>query len=117
MEKSIYMVLNLNNMEVVTLNKKEFVEEVSKRCMLTSYVVEEVFNVSFGVIGETLLKGQKVDVPKLGSFSVRERKDIEYQNLFGKGQQVVEGYQYPAFQISAGLKNRIKNGNKIRPEK
>lgn len=98
------------------MTKKEFVEEVAKRCMLTPYVVEEMFNVSFGIIGEYLLKGQKVDIPKLGSFSTRERKDTEYQNLFGKGQQFVEGYKYPAFQISAGLKNRIKNGNKIRPE-
>ena len=66
------------------MNKKEFVEEVAKRCMLTSYVVEEVFNVSFGVISENLLRGQKVEIPKLGSFSTRERRDTEYKNLFAK---------------------------------
>ena len=117
MEILTYMELNSSNMGVIILNKKEFIEEVSKRCMLTSYVVEEVFNVSFGVVCEYLLKGQKVDIPKFGSFSTRERKDTEYKNLFGKGSKTVDGYQYPAFQIAAGLKNKIKNSNKIRPEK
>ena len=98
------------------MNKKEFVEEVAKRCMLTSYVVEEVFNVSFGVISENLLRGQKVEIPKLGSFSTRERRDTEYKNLFGKGTQVIEGYQYPAFQVAAGLKNKVKQGGKVRPD-
>ena len=50
------------------MNKKDFTNEVAKRCMVTPYVVDEIFNVSSGVVIENLLKGEQVEIPKLGKF-------------------------------------------------
>ena len=56
METLNYMVLILKDMEEQLLNKKDFTNEVAKRCMVTPYVVDEIFNISSGVIIENLLK-------------------------------------------------------------
>ena len=50
-----YMVFISKDMEEQLLNKNHFINEVAKRCMVTPYVVDEIFNVSSGVIIENLL--------------------------------------------------------------
>ena len=92
------------------MNKKDFVNEVAGRCMLTPYVVDEVFNISFGVIAENLLKGEQVEVPKLGKFVLREKSATTYTNLFGGKSKTIDKTIYPLFQIATGLKNKVKNG-------
>lgn len=90
------------------LNKKEFIEEVAKRCMLTTYVVEEIYNVSSGLIAEKLISGESVTIPNIGKFEVRE---MNAKNLaFSNSNTCV----YPALKVSNMLKNRIKNGYKYK---
>ena len=92
------------------MNKKSFVEEVSKRCMITTYVLDEIFNVSSGVIIENLLKGEQVEVPQLGKFVLKEKKETTYKNLYGNNEKIVGKMVYPLFQITNNIKNRVKNG-------
>ena len=94
------------------LTKKEFVEEVAKRTMLTPYVVDELYNVSSGLVAEKLISGESVDVPKLGKFKLSERKASVYKNLIGRQEKTMDVIKYPTFTISNPLKNRIKNGQK-----
>lgn len=105
-----YMVFILRDMEEQLLNKKDFTNEVAKRCMLTPYVVDEILNVSSGVIIENLLKGEQVEIPKIGKFILREKKETTYKNLYGNGEKTVGKMIYPLFQIANNIKNRVKNG-------
>lgn len=104
------MVLNLKDMVVRTLNKKDFVEEVAKRCMVTTYVVDEIFNISSGITIEELLKGNQVEIPKIGKFMLKERKPTAYKGLFGKDNCTLEGYSYPHFQVANSIKTKVKKG-------
>lgn len=112
METLNYMVLILKDMEEQLLNKKDFTNEVAKRCMVTPYVVDEIFNISSGVAVEELLKGNQVEIPKMGKFTLKERKSTAYKGLFGKEDCTVGGYVYPHFQIANFIKTKIKNGVK-----
>lgn len=106
------MVLNSKDAEEHILNKKDFINEVANRCMITPYVVEEIYNVSSGLIAETLIKGEQVEVPKIGKFILKEKKATTYKNLYGGQEKTVEKTVYPLFQVAAWLKTRVKNGNK-----
>lgn len=94
------------------LNKNDFVNEVSKRCMVTPYVVEEIFNVSSSITIEELLKGRQVEIPKMGKFVLKKRKSTSYKKLFGKDNCTIQEYTYPSFQIANFIKTKIKNGAK-----
>lgn len=110
METLNYMVFILKDMEEQLLNKKEFTNEVAKRCMVTPYVVDEIFNISSGVIIENLLKGEQVEIPKIGKFILREKKETTYKNLYGNSEKTVGRMTYPLFQVTNNIKNRVKNG-------
>lgn len=104
------MIFVLKDTEERSLNKKDFINEVAKRCMVTPYVVDEIFNVSSGVIIENLLKGNQVEIPKLGKFILREKKETTYKNLYGNSEKTVGRMTYPLFQVTNNIKNRVKNG-------
>lgn len=92
------------------MNKKEFTEEVANRCMVTKYVVDEIFNVSCGLAIEKMLKGEQVEIPKFGKFLIKTRSPRTYKKFFGKDNYTVDGYVYPSFQVSSSIKNRVRNG-------
>lgn len=88
------------------LNKKDFIEEVANRSMLTKYVVEEIYNLSYGIIAEKLISGESVELPNIGKFEIRKKNA---KNLISVNDGLCV---YPAFKIGNALKNRIKNGHK-----
>ena len=110
MEILNYMAFILKDMGEQLLNKNDFINEVAKRCMVTPYVVDEIFNVSSGVIIENLLKGNQVEIPKLGKFILREKKETTYKNLYGNSEKTIGKMTYPLFQVTNTIKNRVKNG-------
>lgn len=98
----------LRDVEEKLLNKKDFIEEVSHRSMLTKYVIAEIYNLSYGIIAEKLISGEAVELPNLGKFEIREKKA---KNLIATPDGTCV---YPAFKIGNALKNRIKNGHKYK---
>lgn len=102
------------DVEEILLNKKEFIEEVANRCMLTPYVIEEIYNVSSGLIIEKLICGESIDIAHVGKFKLNERGETTYKNLFGKQEKTIEKTVYPTFLICNNIKNRVKNSYKNR---
>lgn len=94
------------------MNKKDFINEVARRCMVTPYVVEEIYNVSSGLVAETLISGEQVEIPKMGKFILKEKKATTYKNLYGCEEKTVDKTIYPLFQVATWLKTRVKNGHK-----
>ena len=92
------------------LNKKEFIEEVSRRSKLSDYIIDEIYHVSSELVAETLIHDEDIEIPTLGTFSLNRK---EAKNLFGN----VAGDEskvciYPSFKISNKLRERVKNNYK-----
>ncbi len=94
------------------MNKKEFINEVAKRSMVTDYMVNEIYNISSELVAEKLISDEEVEIPKLGRFRLSTRKATIYKNLFGKKEKTVAMTTYPIFKICNSLKMRVKNGHK-----
>ncbi|MCI8626311.1 MAG: HU family DNA-binding protein [Lachnospiraceae bacterium] len=92
------------------MNKKEFIEEISKRCQMTTYAVEELYTVSSGLVAERLIAGEEIELPQFGKFVLKEK--YARHLLSGQGSMAECLCIYPAFQIAYGLKTRVKNGCK-----
>lgn len=96
-------------MEDLILNKNEFIIEVSKRSGLSTYAIEEIFNVSFNLVVEKLIYNEEVPLPKIGVFEINRKNGM---NLFGANSNKSQVCRYPIFKISNSLKTRVKNGFK-----
>ena len=94
------------------MNKKEFIGEVARRCKVTEYMVNEIYNISSELIAEKLISDEDIELPKLGRFRLSTRKATVYKNLFGKKEKISETTTYPTFKICNSLKIRVKNGHK-----
>ena len=101
---------HFNAMEAMRLNKKEFIEEISKRCQMTTYAVEELYTVSSCLLAERLIAGEEIELPQFGKFVLKEK--YARHLLSGQGSMAECLCIYPAFQIAYGLKTRVKNGCK-----
>ena len=101
---------HFNAMEAMRLNKKEFIEEISKRCQMTTYAVEELYTVSSGLVAERLIAGEEIELPQFGKFVLKEK--YARHLLSGQGSMAYCLFIYPAFQFAFGLKTRFKNGCK-----
>ena len=97
-------------MEAMCLNKKEFIKEISKRCRMTTYAVEELYTVSASLVAECLIAGEDVELPRLGTFLLKEKHARHL--ISGQNARTESLCIYPAFQIAYGLKTRVKNGCK-----
>jgi len=96
------------------LNKKEFIQEVAKRSMLTEYVIDELFNISSQLSAETLMHGETVEIPKFGKIVIRKRNGKNLRS--GLGNEVTSSLcTYPAFELAKTFKNKVKNS--MRPIK
>lgn len=104
----------LKDMEEILLNKKEFIEEVAKRSMLTPYVIEEIYNVSSGLIVEKLIARESVEIAHIGKFNLKEKGETTYKNLFGEKEKTIPKTIYPIFHVNNNIKNRIKNSYNVK---
>lgn len=92
------------------MNKHEFVKEIAKRSGVSEYAVSEIYHVSYELIAETLIQEERVELPKIGVFTIHTKNA---KNLFGAPKDTAGICSYPSFRICEGLKGRIKNGCKI----
>lgn len=90
------------------LTKDEFISELASRSMFSQYAVKELFNLSSEIVVDTVIKGENVELPFLGGFSLSKRKMSVYKNLFGEKEKLINSTTYPTFKISTTLKSRIK---------
>lgn len=96
------------------MTKSEFIKEVAIRCGVSSYAVEEVYNVSSNLIAEKLIKDEKIEVPNFGEFILRKKYA---KNLFGCEDPAEKECVYPAFKMCNSIKIRVKNGKKYTKSK
>ena len=92
----------------MTLNKSELITAMAKRANLTKKESERALDAFLNTLGETLQKGEKVQLVGYGTFEVRERAERTGRNPQTKEEIVIPAARVPAFKPGAILKELVK---------
>ncbi len=90
------------------MTKNELVEKVSKKVGLTKKAAFDTVNSVFGIIRESLAKGDKVIITGFGTFKVRTRATRKGRNPQTGGNIQIAGHKLPGFTAGKTLRRLIK---------
>ena len=89
------------------MNKLELIQEVKEKGHLTRDEASKVVEVFFGEMGKAFIKGERVEIRGLCSFSIKEYKGYSGRNpKTGKNVQVAPK-KSPFFKCGKELKERV----------
>ncbi len=91
------------------LNKKALADVVAEKTGITKKAANELVDVTFKTIIETLIDGGAVDIFGFGKFEVKERNARNGINPITKEKIEIAASKSPAFKASRLLKDAIKN--------
>lgn len=90
------------------MNKYEMAHQVANETGKTLAEVTPIINSLFNVMANTILSGEKISVPRLGSFSLRPRKQRQgYDAFHGRVIQIPESMSLK-FDVSPSFQKKIK---------
>lgn len=89
------------------MNKSELVEALASKKELTYKRAEEIVNILFDSMSDTLVKGGRIEIRGFGSFVVKDYK--AYQGRNPKTGQVIEvkPKKLPFFKVGKDLRDRV----------
>ncbi|MBR0461378.1 MAG: HU family DNA-binding protein [Erysipelotrichaceae bacterium] len=90
------------------LNKKALVELIAEKEGLTKKVATEILDVLVDEITKALKNGEKVDLPGLGKFVVKEKKARTGINPTTKEPIEIPASRAPKFKPAKALKEAVK---------
>ncbi|NLN06072.1 MAG: HU family DNA-binding protein [Firmicutes bacterium] len=90
------------------MNKSELISLVAEKAGMTKKDTEKVVNAVFDGIGESLAKGDKVQVIGFGTFDVRERKAREGRNPATGETITIPAVRVPVFKAGKALRESVK---------
>lgn len=92
------------------MNKSDLVEALARSRKLPRRTAEEVVNVVFNTMRDTLRDGGRIEVRGFGTFKVREYKGYTGRNP-KTGQEVqIAPKRLPVFKLSKVLRARLNQG-------
>lgn len=90
------------------MNKSELITAMAKRANLTKSESERALDAFLSTLGETLQKGEKLQLVGYGTFEVRERAQRTGHNPQTGKEIVIPATKIPAFKPGAILKELVK---------
>ena len=89
------------------MNKSELVEALASRKELTYKKAEEIVNILFDSMSDTLVNGGRIEIRGFGSFVVKDYK--AYQGRNPKTGQIIEvkPKKLPFFKVGKDLRDRV----------
>lgn len=87
--------------------KSELIENLAERADVTLAKAEEVVDLFFDAIGDTLCKGDRVEIRGFGAFTVREYKAYEGRNPKTGEKIMVPAKSLPFWKTGMELKQRV----------
>ncbi|KKQ89732.1 MAG: DNA-binding protein HU-beta [Candidatus Curtissbacteria bacterium GW2011_GWC2_38_9] len=90
------------------MTKKELTEKLSKKVGLTKKAAFESVNSVFGLIKDSLSKGDKVIITGFGTFEVRNRATRRGRNPQTGDTIQIAGHKLPGFTAGKTLRRLIK---------
>ena len=92
----------------MTLNNAELITAMAKRANLTKSESERALDAFLDTLGETLQKGEKIQLVGYGTFEVRERAERTGRNPQTGEEIVIPAAKVPAFKPGAILKELVR---------
>ena len=90
------------------MTKRELAEKVAKKVGLTRKAAFEAVNSAFGLIRESLAKGDKIVITGFGTFKVRTRKTRKGRNPQTGSEIQIAGHKLQGFTAGKTLRRLIK---------
>lgn len=87
--------------------KSELIESLAERADITQAKAEEVVDLFFNSITETLAQGDRVEIRGFGAFTVRDYKSYKGRNPKTGEQIVVPPKRLPFWKTGQELKQRV----------
>lgn len=87
--------------------KSELIEKLAERAGITLFKAEELVDLFFGSIGNTLCKGGRVEIRGFGAFSVKEYKTYTGRNPKTGAEVKVPPKRLPVWRTGTELRQRV----------
>lgn len=91
------------------MNKSELIERMSEKSGISVQQAEEVVNLIYKRMRDTLVNGGRVEIRGFGSFVVKEYESYEGRNPKTGEKIPVPPKKLPFFKVGKELKERIDN--------
>ena len=91
------------------MNKSELIERLSEKTGVSVQQAEEVVNLIYKRMRDTLVNGGRVEIRGFGSFVVKEYESYEGRNPKTGEKIPVPPKKLPFFKVGKELKERIDN--------
>ena len=91
----------------MALGKKDFIDEMAKRCEITKVDSTDMYEDVFGVLYDLLCEGNDVAIPDIGKFEIKERGERVGRNPATGESVVIPAKKAPAFKASKNLKEAV----------
>ncbi len=90
------------------MTKNELIEKVAKKASLTKSAADDAVNSTFGIIRDSLVRGEKVVISGFGTFMVRARAARRGRNPQTGLTIQIPAKKLPSFTAGKTLKRQIK---------
>ncbi|MCB9778347.1 MAG: integration host factor subunit beta [Alphaproteobacteria bacterium] len=91
------------------MTKSELIDRLAERRGLPRKTAEQVVNVIFGAMKESLVDGGRIEIRGFGSFKVRHYKGYVGRNPMTGQPQEVAPKRMPVFKVSKNLKAQLND--------
>lgn len=91
------------------MNKSELIEKLSEKSNLAANQSEEIINLIFGKVKDTLCSGNRIEIRGFGSFMVKDYKSYWGRNPKTGEKIWVSPKRLPAFKLGKELRERLNN--------
>jgi integration host factor subunit beta len=89
------------------MNKSDLVVDLAKEADIPLRKSEEIVNLVFETMSESLVNGSRIEVRGFGSFEVREYRDYMGRNPKTGMKIAVGKKKLPFFKVGKGLRERV----------
>jgi DNA-binding protein HU-beta len=90
------------------MKKNELISAIAEKSNVKKIEAERMLDALVAVVGEELNKGEKLTVPSLGTFQIKERKEKEGRNPRTGEKMIIPAAKVPMFKVAKNLKDTIK---------
>jgi integration host factor subunit beta len=94
---------------VISVNKSELIEKLAERAGLNVIQSEEIVNLIYKKMRETMVSGGRIEIRGFGSFVVKEYQSYQGRNPKTGEKIPVLPKKLPFFKVGKELKERIDN--------
>ncbi len=97
------------------MNKSELIERLAEKCGINVIQSEEIVNLVYRKMRETMVNGGRIEIRGFGSFVVKEYESYQGRNPKTGEKIAVPPKKLPFFKVGKELKERIDNVDAPQP--